>query len=309
MDMAESEKSKPRQYFELVGRLLKKKDLFFNASAITFNLFICAIPFALIITSILGYILSIDAAFDELVRYGRELFPTFDYEAQSGDVFEGVSTLESLIEPLVGARQIFGIIGLVILMFFAQGLFHTLKHVLFHVFDIQDRKSASMELFYNFFAFGIVGGVFIFFTMAVSIISLFSFDEFTVPYTEIVIELEWVSDWLTGVVPILFTFLLFYAIYRFISERRMNAKVALVAAISYTILFELAKSGVSLYLEYAFTAYQFFYQGYAVLIVLAFWAFYSAVLFVFTSILARAYQDVYLDHAPAIERNPYTAIS
>jgi YihY family inner membrane protein len=307
--MADSEKSKIRQYFELVLRLLKKKDVFFNASAITFNLFICAIPFVLIITSILGYVLSFDAAFDELVRYGRELFPTFDYEAQSGDIFEGVATIETLIEPLVGARQIFGIAGLIILMVFAQGLFHTLKHVLFSVFDIQDRKSASMELFYNFFAFGIVGGVFIFFTMAISIISLFSFEEYAVPYTEIVIELGWVSDWLTGVVPLIFTFLLFYAIFRFISERRMNAKTALVAAISYTIMFEAAKIGVSIYLEYAFTAYRFFYQGYAALIILALWAFYSAVLFVFTSILARAFEDVYLEHAPAIERNPYTAIS
>ncbi|MCC5908127.1 MAG: YihY/virulence factor BrkB family protein [Balneolaceae bacterium] len=307
--MAKSNRSKLRQYFALVGKLLIQKEVFFNASAITFNLFICAIPFALIITSILGYILSIDAAFDELVRYGRELFPTFDYEAQSGDVFEGASTLEALIEPLIGARQIFGIIGLIILMFFAQGLFHTLKHVLFSVFDIQDRKSASMELIYNFFAFGIVGGVFIFFTMAVSIISLFSFEQYAVPYTDLVIQLGWISDWLTGFIPLLFTFLLFYAIYRFISERRMNVKTAIVAAISYTILFELARSGVSIYLEYAFTAYRFFYQGYAALIVLAFWAFYSAALFVFSSILARAYQDVYLDHAPAIERNPYTAIS
>lgn len=307
--MFKFEKNKFKRFWKLVVELSVKKDIFFNASAITFNLFTCAVPFTLIIISILGYVFSIDAAFNELVRYGRELLPQFSFETQSGDVFQGAVTIEALIQPLVGARQIFGIVGIIVLMVFAQGLFHTLKHVLFEVFDIKDRRSAAMEIVYNFFAFGIVGGVFIFFTMAVSFISLFSFERYVIPYTEIVIEFAWLSDWLTGLLPILFTFLLFYVIYRYISERRMNAKVAFVAAILYTSLFELAKYGVSVYLGYAFTAYRFYYQGYAALLIIGLWAFYTAALFVFTAILARAYQEVYLEQAPAIEKNPYTAIS
>lgn len=285
-----------------------KKDLFFSASAITFNLFICAIPFTLILISILGYILSFDAAFEELLRYGRELFPAFTFESQSGDIIQGTVTLENFIEPLIGARQVFGISGLIILIIFAQGLLHTLKHVLFMIFEIKDRKGPAMEMIHNFFAFGIIGGVFIFFTMAISIISFFRFDDYEVPYTDIVIEFQWISEWLTGVVPLLFIFVLFYTIFRYISERRMNVKVSIVAATSYIILFELAKTLLSVYMEYAFTAYQIFYQGYAVLMVISFWAFYTALLFVFTSVLARAYQDVYLRDT-LIQDNPYTALS
>lgn len=298
------------KYFcSIVGKLLYRKHVFFNASAITFNLFICAIPFTLILISILGYILSFDAAFDELLRYGRELFPDLSFENDSGDIIEGAITIESLIEPLIGARQIFGIVGLIILIFFAQGLFHTLKHVLFSIFEIKDRKSPAVEFIYNFFTFGIVGGVFVFFTMAISMISFFSFESYEIPYTDIVIELEWISEWLTGVVPLIFTLLLFFAIFRFISEGRMNAKISLVAAITYTVLFEAGRGIFSLYLEYAFSAYQFFYQGYAALTVISFWAFYTATLFVFTTILARAFRDVYLKDAFKSDENPYTAIS
>jgi uncharacterized BrkB/YihY/UPF0761 family membrane protein len=307
--MIQFNKEKFRQYWDQVLDLTLKKNVFFNASAITFNLVICAIPFTLILISILGYVLSIDAAFDELIRYGRELLPSLSFETQSGDLIEGAVTLEDLILPLVGARQIFGIVGLVILLIFAQGLFHTLKHVIFQIFEIEDRKHPAMELVHNFFAFGVIGGVFIFFSMAVSIISLFSFDDIIVPYTDIVIELGWMADMFTFVLPVVFTPLLFYAIFRYISERRIHPKVALVAALSYTLLFELAKYGVSIYLEYALTAYRYFYQGYTILILIGIWVFYSAALFVFTSILARAYQDVYLEPAPAIEKNPYTAIS
>lgn len=289
--------------------LIVRKNVFLNASAITFNLFICSIPFTLIITSILGYILSIDAAFEEVIRYGRELLPQFSLVSQNGDVLEGVNTLEALIEPLIGARQIFGISGLIILIFFAQGLFYTLKHVMFEVFDIQDRKGPAKELFYNFFAFGVIGGVFLFFSIAISLLSLFSFDSYQIPYTDYILELAWLSDWLTNLVPLVFTFILFYTIFRYVSERRIHPYVSLIAAVIYAILFETAKFGVSVYLEHAMNAYRFFYQGYTAILIISFWAFYTAVLFVLTSILARAYQDVYLDEINNVESDLYTEIS
>jgi uncharacterized BrkB/YihY/UPF0761 family membrane protein len=102
--------------------------------------------------------------------------------------------------------------------------------------------------------------------------------------------------------------LLFYAIFRYISERRMRSKVALLSAFTYTILFEAAKYGISFYLEYALSTYRYFYQGYTVLMIIIFWVFYSAVLFIITSIMARSYQEVYL-HEPVTDRNPYTDIS
>lgn len=296
-------------YWLLVGRLILKKDVFFNASAITFNLFLCAIPFTLILISILGYVLSIDAAFDELLRYGRELFPSFSIETQGGDIIQGAVTLETLIMPLVEARRIFGIVGIIVLMFFAQGLFHTLKHVLFEVFDIEDRRHPILELVYNFFTFGVVGAVFLFFTIAISLLSLYPLNYTVIPMTDTVLELGWISDVLTFLVPLIFTPFLFYVIYRYASEKRMSRKLALIAAMIYTLLFEAAKLGVGVYLGYAFTSYRYFYQGYAVLIIIGVWVFYGAVLFVITAIMARAYNDVYEENQPSIERKPYTAIS
>ncbi|PKD43121.1 YihY/virulence factor BrkB family protein [Rhodohalobacter barkolensis] len=302
------DKHKFRAYWKMVADLAMKKHVFFNASAITFNLFICSIPFTLILISIIGFVLSIDTAFEELIRYGRELLPTLNYEGQSGDLIGSAITLETIIEPLVNARTIFGLAGIAILMIFSQGLFHTMKHALFDVFDVEDRKHPILELIHNFFAFGVIGGVFLFFSMAISIISLFSFNEIDIPYTDIVIELGWVADFLTNVIPVIFMILLFYAIFRYISERRMRPKVAFWSAITYTVLFEIAKYGISLYLEYALTAYRYFYQGYTVLIIIVFWVFYAAVLFVITSIMARSYQEVYLK-TPVADRNPYTEIS
>ena len=100
-----------------------------------------------------------------------------------------------------------------------------------------------------------------------------------------------------------------YIIYRYISEKRLEKRVALIGATVYTLLFEIARLGLSLYLEYAFTAYQHLYQGYTALIMLGLWVFYSGILFIIGAIIARAYREIYMADQPAIEKNPYTAIS
>jgi len=299
---------KYKDLWRLIVTLLKKKDIFFNASAITFNLFICAIPFTLLMMSIIGYVLSFEQAFHEIIRYGHELFPTFSYKAQSGDVIRGVITLETLLKPLIGARRLFGISGIVILSFFSQGLFHTLKHVVFDIFDIRDRRHPILEMIYNFFTFGLVGGVFLFFSLIISLVSMISIDNLPLPFTDLVVELGWFYNLLNLAIPILFTFGLFYVIFRYITEKRMKPKVALIASGIFTTLFELAKFGVGLYMGYALHSYRYLYQGYTILVIIWVWTFYSAALFVLSTIIARAYQQTFQKEEP-IPRNPYTVIS
>lgn len=297
-----------KDFWKRTLNLLGDKDIFFNASAITFNLFICAIPFTLILISIIGYILSFDTAFDEIVRYGTELIPVFTFESTQADMIQGEETLENILTPLVGARNVFGIAGLIILMLFTQGLLHSFKHVIFDVFDIKDKKHPFKDILYNFLGFGVIGSVFLFFSLAISVISLLDLSVIRIPYTDIEIRLPWVYDILDFIIPIVFTFLLMYVIYRFVSERRISTKVALIGATIYTILFELAKLLVSLYLGYAFSTYQYFYQGYAIFVIIGIWAFYTSILFVVSVILTRAYKETYIVTKSSFEENPYASL-
>src|SRR5690625_6939495 len=116
--------------------------------------------------------------------------------------------MEAIIKTLIGSRQQFGIAVLIILFFFSQGLFYTLKHVMFEVFDVQERRGAATELLYSFFAFGIIGGVFLFFSISISQISLFSFDSYQVPYTVIALELSCLSDCFTYIILVFFIFII-----------------------------------------------------------------------------------------------------
>ncbi len=290
------------------NRLLKivgKKDLFFSASAITFNLFICSIPFVLIMISIVGYVLSYDEALNMIIQYGSEFLPTFSYEAETSDVIQGSQTIENILNPLVSARQVFGIVGTVVLLFFTQGLMHAVKHVLFDVFDIEERKHPLMQVVYNFFWFGLLGALVYVLALVINLSSAIDLNDFSVPYTDITLEFSWVYELLNFLVPIIFTFIVIYIVFRYLSERRIQRDIAVVGAFAYTLLFEIARLIISGYLEYAFSSYRYFYQGYAILIVIGIWVFYSAFLFVLSATIAKAYYDTYKSHKPTVVDNPY----
>ncbi len=288
--------------------LVKKIDIFFNASAITFNLIICAIPFTLILVSIIGYVLSYEEAFNYIVQFGSDYLPSFTYEAEASDVVSGADTVEKLILPLIGNRRVFGIIGLIILVFFTQGLLHSLKHVLFQVFDIHERKHPILDVVYNFFSFGIIGTLFLFFSLFVSTISFINLSQFTIPFTDTVVELPWIYDFLNFIIPIIFIFILLYVAFRFLSERQVPNKISLIGAISYTLLFEAARFILSNYLNYSFSTYRYFYQGYAIAFLIIVWTFYSSLLFVVSAVLAKSYKNVYSDHRPTVQDNPYSVL-
>ena len=280
-----------RLYWSRVIELIKLVNVIFNASAITFNLFICAIPFTLILISIIGYILSFDAAYTELVRYGTELLPDITYEQTNSVTVESERIVQVLLTPLIQGRNVLGLTGIIIMLFFTQSLFHSLKIVLFDIFDIQNKTHPIKGLLTNFLGLGLLGTVFLFFSLLVSFVSLFELRTIAIPLTEIVIELPWIYELLDLLLPLLFTFMLSFVIFRFMSERKISILDALQGAALFAILFESAKLLLSLYLSYAITRYEFVYQGYTVIIVLALWVFYLSILFVISAILLRAKID------------------
>ena len=280
-----------RAYWSRVIELVKQVDVIFNASAVTFNLFICAIPFTLILISIIGYVLSIDTAYMELVRYGTELLPDITYEQTNSVTLESERIVQTLLAPLIQGRNVLGITGIIIMLFFTQSLFHSLKLVLFNVFDIQKRSHPLKSILANFLGLGLLGTVFLFFSLLVSFVSLFELRTIAIPLTEIVIELPWVYEVLDMLLPLLFTYMLAFVIFRFMSEREISISDALQGAALFTVLFLSAKLLLSLYLSYAMSRYEFVYQGYTVIIVLALWVFYLSVLFVLSAILLRAKID------------------
>ncbi|HLR76201.1 MAG TPA: YihY/virulence factor BrkB family protein [Balneolaceae bacterium] len=295
---------KYKVFWKRIVALFKEKDVFHHASAITFNLIICGIPFVLLLISIIGYILSYEAAMSEVLRYGQEVFPSF---SAGEDLSRGAATLQKFLDPLVSARQVFGLVGLGILIVFSLGLIHTIKHVIFVILDVKDRHHLVWEYIHNFFTFGLIGGLFVFLSITISIFSILSVQTVTLPFTNEVIELSGFYRFLRSVIPLLFTLLISYILFRYVSEKRLKRLAAFVGACVFTFMFTLARYGVGIYLNYSFSRYHYYYQGYTVPVIIGVWAFYSAALLIVATIVARAYQDTYLKSP--LKENPYDEIS
>lgn len=287
--------------------LMKEEDIFHHASAISFNLIICSIPFTLLFVSILGYILSYQAAYDQVIAYAHQVFPSFIYQSTQSDALNGIVTIRGILDPLIGHRQVFGVIGIIVLIIFSMGLFHTIKHVVFEIFKIRDRKHVVMEWIHSFLTFGIIGGIFVFLAISISFFSVLSAQSLHLKLTTKILGSNEFHLFMNHIFPLLFTLLIFYLLFRHISETRLKRSVALVGALTFTFLFGAAKILVTIYLNHVFFGYHLYYQGYAVIAVLGFWAFYSSALLVFATVVARSYQEAFLKNP--LDENSMTSIS
>lgn len=269
--------------------VLVKNDLLFNSSAITFNLILCSIPFTLLITSIIGFILHDEEAIVQLSRLINDFLPPFFTSAQNPEV-DIEQLIIDILRPIIERRKVYGLLGFSILSFTSLGLFTAIKHVLFTTFEIQEKRNQFSKMIYNFFSFGLVGGVFVFFTAAVSLYSIIAIKTIQIPALNVVIDLGWVNELLAIVLPIIFNLSLFYIFFRYGSERKIERKVCFFGAGFYVFVFEAAKYLFGLYLSYFFLRLQSIYQGYSIVLMLGFWAFYGALTFNISVIVARAFQ-------------------
>src|SRR5579863_5209813 len=88
-----------------------------------------------------------------------------------------------------------------------------------------------------------------------------------------------VLRWLGGAIPfvfsILFSFILFFTLYRSLAHHRIEARPAVAGALTATVLWECAKIVFTFYLT-RFTMLGVLYGTYTFLVVAALWIYYSA---------------------------------
>jgi membrane protein len=257
-------------------------DIFFLAGGIAFNFLLAAIPFLLLIISILGYVLESRVPDPEaaVVDYITNLLPT------SPTV---VGLAKNMVNEVVGGRGRFGFIGLILLVWVSTRLIGSLRSALRNVFDIREDR-------------GIVGGKIFDAKMVVVAGTLF------LGYTIITIALEAVQTYgvqllgltQSGEVKVIqaifaqilayaFIFLMFILIYRYLPARRVPWRIALVASTFTGVSFELLKSVFAFYVANV-ASHTSAYGTLATLILLVIWIYYSAAVFVIGGEVGQVYE-------------------
>lgn len=264
-----------RDYAVRVWDNAGEDNIFFLAGGIAFNLLLVAVPFFLLLISGLGYLLGQNTAQSSstLWLFAERLLPPH------GEA--GAATLHKLLDDIVRTRGRVGLYGLIGFVWFTTRLFGSLRTVLGEVFDIDERRSIVGGKIFDIEITIVSTALFIAYAALSAYLRLATTQGFALAVrlgirTDVLGKLGFYAASVAVAAVIV---LMFFGIYRFIPDRRVPWRSAMVAALFTSVLFEAAK--------YAFTAYLTssnpgsLYTGtlYAIVIIV-FWTYYASVVFI-----------------------------
>jgi membrane protein len=246
--------------------------IFLLSSGLAFSFFICIIPFNLILFSILGNILNSGEIRDQINAFIDNVIPYAEY----ADYVKSI--ISSKLFEFVKYKNTAGIVGILGLLFTASGLFNSMRTILNRIFGVAKdlnfilgllKDFALVFLVIIFFFFTII--VFPFFEVIIKAATSFQFlGLFSFSYFQ---KLLWDS------LSFLLMFLTFAVIYYVVPIIKMRPRVVMVSAFWASVLWQAAKIIFGIYV-YNFASFGKIYGAYALIAVVAFWIYYSSIIFV-----------------------------
>jgi membrane protein len=258
-------------------------DIFFLAGGIAFNILVVAIPFLLLMVAIFGYVLSsvVDDPVAATVEYVASILPSADVREHT----------RGFVETVISGRKRFGLLGLVLFVWTSTRLVGTLRTVLRFVFDLTEDRGIVAGKIFDLQMVLVAGTLFLANTALTVILETFRalgtewLEERGFPILRVA-DAAWAQILAFG-----FIFTMFVLIYRYLPARRTPWRIALVAAVFTAVAWELLKGIFTWYVSYV-ANYTTTYGNIATLIVVVFWIYYSAVVFILGGEVGQVY-DLY----------------
>ncbi|MCE1187775.1 MAG: YihY/virulence factor BrkB family protein [Ignavibacteria bacterium] len=289
-------------YYKGIYVSLDEHHIFIFAAGLAFSLFICIIPFVLILFWILGNFLdssSVSMQIDSLI------YTVIPYEEYADFVRE---LIFNRINELVKYKDVVGIIGLGGLLFAASGFSGSIRTVLNKIFGAKEDVNIILGKLRDF--------ALIFVTMVVLVITsvLLPLLDLLKNASDVFMELKFLQHpffqkLATKVFSMSISFLLitivFSVLYRFVPIVKIRKRSVLIGALWAAGMWEGMKQLFGYYLS-NFSTYGQIYGTYAFLVAVAFWIYYSSAVFIFGAEIGKLYNDNPLQKSNRKNKHPLT---
>ena len=263
-----------RQHITYAWTVLKKTgetfyqdNGFFLATGLAFNLLLYFMPLILLMISVLGYtVLESERAMVEVQSVVRHFLPLSE------------QAFADNLKAIISNRGLLGLVGFFFFLIFSSTLFGSVRHVLNIVFKANRRRGFFHGIGHDFLMMLITALLLV---LAITVASLLAlaraFGAEQLPMMTPVLEafLSLVGKLFAW----LFLFAIFYLFYRFAPARTLHRSALVIASLSATILFELARWGFTWYVAFARDALAV-YGALAGLMFFFFWLYYASIIFV-----------------------------
>jgi membrane protein len=257
-------------------------DIFFLAGGIAFNLLLGAIPFFLLLIGIFGYVLRLTVADPQqaVIDYVFNTLPA----NQRIEEFVRVQ-----IDRLLLDKFDLSLTGLVLLVWVSTRLFGSLRSALRAIFDIQEDRGIIAGKIFDIKMVVVAGSLFAAntgITIAIEAVQTYGLELVGLRENGVVLTLRVVFAQLLAYA---FIFLMFFLIYRYLPARHVPWRIAAAAGAFSSVVFELLKSAFALYIAYG-ANYRSTYGYLYSIVVVVFWVYYCAVVFVLGGEVGQVYE-------------------
>ena len=274
-----------RDYAKRVWDNSGEDNILFLAGGVAFNMLLAVVPFVLLLVSGIGYLLNrtAEASVAEVYAFVDRLIPA--------DPNTGESAVHKLLDEIISARGNVGLYSAIGFVWFSTRLFGSLRTVLADVFDIeQDRGIVDGKIF----------DIKVTITSTLLIAAYVALSAYlAIATTRGVAVLSWLGlrDDVMGQIEyslgrlIAFTFitLMFYALYKYLPKRKIPSRMAIIAALFTSVLFELARNLFTSYVR-SFNPGSIYTGTLAAIIVIVSWVYYAALIFILGGEVAQVYE-------------------
>jgi membrane protein len=272
-----------KHYFGGLYDRTDRHHLFLFSGGLAFSLFVCIIPMTLIIFWLLGKFLNSVEVEMQINTLIDTVIPYSEYANFVKDViFERV-------QEVVEYRNIAGWIGIIGLFFAASGFASSLRTVLNRVFGRDLDINMFLGKLRDFLVIIITVLVFLMLILVLPMLDFFvSFAQST-PYLQIFNQPIFERVF-TASFSFLMMFLIFAALYKFMPVVKIHKRSVAIGAMWASIFWVAAKVLFGIYLS-KFTTFSRIYGAYALGIVVAFWIYYSAAVFILGAEIAKLFDE------------------
>ncbi len=269
-----------------IGGLINRIDehhAFLLAGGLAFSLFVCIIPFLLIMFFLLGNVLNSQSVQSQVNLAISTIIP---YEKYADFVKE---IIFKRINEVIEYKNIAGLVGAFGLLFAASGLFSSMRTILNRVLGIETNVHFLLVKLRDFALVLMVILIFFITTLLSPILDLFIQAAQTIESLEFFRGPIFEHFFIT-IISLVLIFILFLILYSTVPVRKLGKNSTLISAVWAAILWEIAKQGFGYYIHH-FTTLGRIYGTYALVVVVAFWIYYSSIVFIVGAEIGRLYSE------------------
>ncbi|MCP4685701.1 MAG: YihY/virulence factor BrkB family protein [bacterium] len=257
--------------------------IFLLAGGLAFSLYVTIIPLVLIIFAALGAIVERPSIVAQIDKFIDTAIPYQDYAAEIREL------VYVRLANFAAYRGHAGVIGIVGLLVASTSLFSSMRTVLNRVYRVIVRQHMLIGKLRDL---GLVLAVLLFFLLAIAVLPGLEVAKEAAERIAVFQEydLGLLSGLLFQVTSFVLTLFGFAFLYLALPQMKPSGRVVMVSAGTAAVLWHLAKVLFGFYIVHFFSIKEV-YGAYAILVVVAFWVYYTSMVFIIGGEVGQLYRE------------------